>query len=182
MPAEGEESLDGITLRPITSENWRAALQLAVAPEQQRFVADYAPTAAIALAKAYVQAGDAAWALYGIYAGETMVGFVALACTPAAPDERWIFHFFIDQHQQGRGYGTAAVRRLVELVRREHPACRSLRLVVHPENRAAQRLYAAEGFEATGAERWGEPEYALALRPPRLSRHSSPPHSPHPHS
>ena len=158
--------MDEVGLRPITAENWRAALNLAVAPDQQRFVADFVPIAAVALAKAYVRAGGAVWTPYGIYAGEALVGFVALAHTPDAPDERWIFHFFIDQRHQGRSYGTAALRRLVELVRREHPKCRSLRLVVHPENRAAQRLYTAEGFRPTGAERWGEPEYALALPAP----------------
>lgn len=154
---------DDVSLRLITAENWRAALDLTVAPDQQRFVADYAPVAAVALAKAYVRAGGASWAPYGIYAAEALAGFVALAHTPDAPDERWIFHFFIDQRHQGRGYGTAALRRLVALVVREHPECRSLRLVVHPENRAAQRLYAAAGFQPTGVERWGEPEYALAL-------------------
>lgn len=155
--------MDDVSLRPITAENWRAALELAVAPEQQRFVADHAPIAAIALAKAYVRAGGATWAPYGIYAGETLVGFVALAHAPDTPDECWVFHFFVDQRHQGRGYGTAALRCLIELVSREHPACRSLRQVVHPQNRAAQRLYTAAGFRPTGGERWGEPEYALAL-------------------
>ncbi len=166
MRAESVEANDGVRLWPITAENWRAALDLAVAPEQQRFVAEYAPVAAVALAKAYVRAGGAIWAPYGIYASETLVGFVALARQPGAPDERWILHFFIDQRHQGRGYGTAALRRLVELVTREHPECRSLRLVVHPENRAAQRLYTGAGFRPTGTERWGEPEYALALAAP----------------
>ena len=40
-----------ITLREVTRENWRATLSLAVHPEQQRFIADHTPIAAIALAK-----------------------------------------------------------------------------------------------------------------------------------
>ena len=158
--------MDDVTLRAITAENWRAALELTVAREQQRFVADHTPIAAVALAKAYVRAGGARWAPYGIYAGEALIGFVALAYRQDAPDECWIFHFFVDQRHQGRGYGSATLRRLVEMVKREQPECRSLRLVVHPENHAAQRLYTAAGFRPTGAERWGEPEYALALGDP----------------
>ena len=158
-------NIGDIALRSITAENWRAALALTVHPEQQRFVADYAPIAAVALAKAYVRAGEAIWAPYGIYAGATMIGFVALAHPSAATDECWVFHFFIDQRHQGRGYGTAALRQLIELVVREHSECRRLSLVVHPENHAAQRLYTAAGFRPTGGERWGESEYTLALHP-----------------
>src|SRR6476660_8806799 len=46
--------MPSITLRDITRENWRASLSLTVYPEQQRFVADHTPIAAIALAKAYI--------------------------------------------------------------------------------------------------------------------------------
>jgi diamine N-acetyltransferase len=45
---------NGLTLREVTEENWRATLDLAVHPEQQRFITDYVPLAAIALAKAYI--------------------------------------------------------------------------------------------------------------------------------
>lgn len=166
-----------ITLRPVTAENWRATLRLAVAPEQQRFVADSAPVAAIALAKAYIRPGGAVWAPYALYAGEAqggeeqpreqgegMIGFVELAYTPESADDYWVFHFFIDQRWQGRGYGQAALARLIALVRDDHPRCQALQLVVHPENQRAQRLYAGAGFRPTGAERWGEAVYRLALR------------------
>lgn len=155
-----------ITLREVTSENWRETLQLTVRPEQQRFIADYAPIAAIALAKAYLRSGGMTWAPYAIYADATMVGFVALAYapdTPDQPDQYWIFHFFIDQRYQGRGYGRAALQALFGLVRREHPQCQTLRLVVHPENTQAQRLYTSAGFRPTGTERWGEPVYQLEI-------------------
>ena len=62
-----------LTLQPVTAANWRAALALEVHPEQQRFVADYVPIAAIALAKAYVRPGDLVWVPYAIYAAEELV-------------------------------------------------------------------------------------------------------------
>ncbi len=156
--------MEDVVLREVTRENWWATLRLAVHPEQQRFIAEYAPIAALALAKAYVRPGGATWAPYAIYAVETMVGFVELAYTPGSADDYWVFHFFIDQQWQGRGYARAALRRLIELVEREHPESRMLQLVVHPENLRAQRLYTGEGFRPTGTKRWGEPVYQLALR------------------
>lgn len=152
-----------MNIRAVTDANWRETLELAVRPEQQRFISGYTPIAAIALAKAYIRSGGMTWAPYAIYADALMVGFLALAYDPAATDHCWLFHFFIDQRHQGRGYGTAALQRLIEMVRREHSQRQALRLTVHPENLAAQRLYTAAGFQPTGGERWGEPVYQFEL-------------------
>lgn len=182
-----------VTLRPMTRENWQEALGLAVRPEQQRFVAGYAPIALLGLAKAYVRPGGATWEPYAIYAAEasgtkasgpegrtpnttaseppseTMVGFVELAYEPGSAEEYWVFHFFVDARYQGRGYARSALARLIELVAREHSEAQALQLVVHPENAAAQRLYTSAGFRPTGGERWGEPAYRLALAPIRAA-------------
>lgn len=154
-----------ITLREVTRENWRATLSLTVAPEQQRFVAEYAPIAALALAKAYVRPGGLVWTPYAIYHGPELVGFTELSYDPESDEDYWVFHFFIDRRYQGCGYGAAALERLIERVQTEHSQCRTLQLVVHPENHLAQRLYTKAGFRATGTERWGEPVYQLALDP-----------------
>ncbi|MGZ6388181.1 MAG: GNAT family N-acetyltransferase [Ktedonobacterales bacterium] len=155
--------METIELRDVTQENWREALRLTVQPDHQRFISDYTPIVALALAKAYVRPGGAIWAPYLIYASTTMVGFVELAYEPDTLDEYWIFHFFIDRRYQGRGYGRVALLRLIERVKHEHPHCQMLQLVVHPENDLAQRLYTSAGFLPTGSERWGEPAYQLAL-------------------
>ena len=152
-----------IHLRAVTDASWREALVLAVWPEQQRFVSEYAPIAAIALAKAYIRPGGMNWEPYAIYTDAMMIGFFALAYEPDTPGHYWLFHFFIDRRHQGRGYGKAAMERIIEMVRQKHPQCQTLRLTVHPENLAAQRLYTAAGFQPTGSERWGEPVYQLAL-------------------
>jgi diamine N-acetyltransferase len=153
-----------IVLREVTPANWREALRLAVSPDQQRFIAEYAPIVAVALAKAYLRLDGATWVPYAIYADRTMVGFVALAYQAGTSDEYWIFHFFIDQRYQGRGYGKGALQGFIELVQQQHPTCQRLHLTVHPENVRAQRLYTAAGFRPTGTEHWGEPVYHLALR------------------
>ena len=71
--------MNRLTLREVTRSNLRAAFQLRVSPEQQHFVSDYTPIAAIALAKAYVHTFGFQWIPYAIYRQEEMVGFVALA-------------------------------------------------------------------------------------------------------
>jgi diamine N-acetyltransferase len=152
-----------VSLCEVTDENWREALALAVHPKQQRFVADHAPIAAIALAKAYIRPGGARFFPYAIYAGATMTGFLVLAYTPGSADDYWMFHFFIDQRYQGRGYGRAALVQLTELVKSKYPKCRTLKLVVHPENHAAHHLYRGAGFRPTGELRWGEPVFQLGL-------------------
>ena len=156
--------MEEIALRDVTQDNWREALRLTVQPDQQRFIAEYTPIVALALAKAYVRLGGVSWAPYAIYMGAMMVGFVELAYESGSPDQYWVFHFFIDQRYQGRGYGKAALRHFIERVKHDHPSSQVLQLVVHPENHRAQQLYMSAGFRPTGTERWGEPVYQLALR------------------
>lgn len=158
--------MERVSLREVTQENWLATLRLEVQPAQRRFVAEYTPIAAIALAKAYIRPGGAVWEPYAIYAGSTVAGFVELAYTPDSSDEYWVFHFFIDQRFQGQGYGKAALAALIALIKDQHPDCQTLQLVVHPENHHARQLYTRAGFYATGEMRWGEPVYQLALRSP----------------
>ncbi len=160
-----------VTLQPVTRANWRAAIQLRVLPEQQRFVSEYAPIAAIALAKAYVGAMGWHWIPYAFYQREEMIGFVTLAYEDSYEDssenkdQYWVFHFFIAAQYQGQGYGQAALKRLLEEVKAHHPACQVLRLTVHPENLPAQHLYTKAGFLPTGELLEGEPVYQLRLRP-----------------
>ncbi len=159
---QGNQGVE-LILQEVTRENWRAALQLAVHPEQQRFIADVVPIAAIALAKAYIRPGGLLWLPYAFYADDEMVGFTELAYEPGSADNYWIFHFFIDRAYQGQGYGKRALRLFLDFITRQHPNCRAICLTVHPENIAAQRLYAQTGFRPTGDERDGEPVYRLIV-------------------
>jgi len=152
-----------ITMREVTRENWQAALRLAVHPAQQRFIADYTPIAAIALAKAYIRPGGLTWIPYAFYANAEMVGFAELAYEPASEENYWLFHFFIDSHYQGQGYGKQALQTLLQFIKEHFVECRTIYITVHPENERAIRLYTAAGFQPTGEERWGEPVYRLSL-------------------
>jgi diamine N-acetyltransferase len=162
MPAEAQD-VQPISLRPITRENWREALALAPHSDQLRFVSGTTCPVAVALAKAYVQPSGMPHDPYGVLAGDRMVGFLTLAYEPHSADRYFLLHFFIDRRWQRRGYGTATLVALVDLLRTAHPACAALALTVHPENAVARRLYTRFGFEATGVVRDGEPAYRLDL-------------------
>jgi diamine N-acetyltransferase len=159
-----EKEMNELSLREVTRENWRATLGLAVFPEQQRFIADFAPIAAIALAKAYIRPAGLIWVPYAFYADTEMVGFTELAYEPERVDNYWIFHFFIDRRYQGRGYGKEALRLFLQFIRDHHPQCQTLQLTVHPENEHAQHLYIGVGFQPTAATLGDEPVYRLSLK------------------
>ena len=153
-----------LTLCEVTRENWRATLDLAVPPEQQRFIADYVPIAAIALAKAYIRPGGLIWIPYAFYAHTAMVGFTELAYEPGSTENYWIFHFFIDFRYQGKGYGKQALQLFLQFIKEQHPQCCSIQLTIHPENKRAQHLYLGAGFQPTDAVGSMEPVYKIALR------------------
>jgi diamine N-acetyltransferase len=152
-----------ITMREVTRENWQDALRLAVQPAQQRFIADFIPIASIALAKAYIRPGGLTWIPYAFYTNAIMVGFAELAYEPGSDENYWLFHFFIDIHYQGQGYGKQTLQILIEFIKEQFEGCRAIHITVHPENERAIRLYTAAGFQRTGEERWGEPVYRLSL-------------------
>jgi diamine N-acetyltransferase len=160
----------GIQLCAVTRDNWRAALHLAVHPEQQRFVADVTPIAAIALAKAFIRPGGLIWDPYAFIAGAQMVGFAVLAYQPDSSDNYWLYHFFIDARYQSQGNGTCALRALLSHVALQHRRCECLQLTVHPENERARRLYANHGFAPTGEHRDGEIVYRCSLTAQRRAQ------------
>ena len=151
-------------MQEVTQENWRATLDLAVFPEQQRFIAEYVPVAAIALAKAYIRPGGLIWTPYAFYADRELVGFTELAYEPGSLDNYWIFHFFIDYRYQGQGYGHQAIRLLLQFIKDRHLQCQAIQLSVHPENHRAKLLYTGAGFRPTGAPISDEPIYRISLK------------------
>jgi diamine N-acetyltransferase len=60
-----------------------------------------------------------------------------------------IFRLMVDEQFQGRGYGRAILRKLMERLRREHQVSKIL-VVYHVPNIAARQLYAAQGFVEYG--------------------------------
>ena len=154
-------------MQEVTRENWRASLELTVFPEQHKFIANYVPIAAIALAKAYIRPGGLVWVPYAFYNNEDMIGFTELAYEPGSLEDYWIFHFFIDHRYQGRGYGKEGLSILLQFIKDHHPQCQAIHLTVHPENDHAKHLYTSAGFRPIGTELSDEPVYKLLFTPKR---------------
>lgn len=130
-----------VELREITRENWRACVRLKVAPGQERMVA----TNAVSLAQASYEPECVPLA---VYEGETMVGFVMYARDPG-DQQVWVYRLMIDEQHQRRGYGRAALLRLIERLRAQ-PDCESVSISYLEDNEAARQLYASIGFRETG--------------------------------
>ena len=143
-----------ITFRPVTRENFSAVTELAVTPEQAEFVAPNL----YSLAEAYV---EPTWTPLAIYAEDHLVGF-AMFGRDDETGRWWIMRYMIDTQHQGKGYGTAALPTLIDLIVERH-GCSELFLGYEPSNEVARRLYARMGFAPTGEMTGGEIVARLGL-------------------
>jgi len=148
-----------VNLREVTKENWLEALKLEVYPDQHAFV----PSVAVCLAKAYIKPENGLVVPFGIYSGETMVGFFTITHDANRKDRFWINGFQIDKNYQRRGYGRAALAEIIILLQKLYPACRTVGLTLEPHNEVARKLYESNGFMNTGTMYQGETVYLLFL-------------------
>ena len=143
-----------IIFRPVTWQNFSAVVGLTVTPEQVDFVSSNL----YSLAEAYL---EPTWTPLAIYAGDELVGF-AMFGRDEESGRWWIMRYMIDAQHQGRGYGTAALPGLIELIVERH-GCGELFLGYEPSNEVASRLYARMGFAPTGEIVGGEIVARLGL-------------------
>ena len=146
-----------IHLRKITEENFIDAFHLNLAPEQERFVSH--PIRSLAQAYVYREQCQP----FGIYKGDTMVGYVMVIYDYDIP-EYDIWHMMMDESYQRQGYGSAALDRVLDFIRAK-PFGDSDRvtLTCNRENVRALNLYRSKGFTETGAGDEDEIELTLHL-------------------
>jgi diamine N-acetyltransferase len=137
---QGDGAMD-ITFRPVTRENFAAVVELTVTPEQ----ADFVSPNLYSIAEAYL---EPTWTPLAIYAGDDLVGF-AMFGRDDETGNWWIMRIMIDAQHQGKGYGTAALRLLIDSMVERH-GCDEIFLGYAPANDVAGRLYARMGFVPTG--------------------------------
>ena len=147
-----------IHLEKITEDNFVQAFDLQLAPGQEVFVSHPVRS----LAQAYVYRAQCQ--PFGIYDDDTMVGYVMVIYDYDIP-EYDIWHMMIDKSRQGRGYGSAALDRVLEYIKTK-PFGDSDRvaLTCHKENTRAIGLYKSKGFAETGAVYDEEIELAMTVR------------------
>ena len=140
-----------VSFRKIDASNYRDALNLKVNEHQINFVA---PNDKSLIQSAY-EAPDRSTP-YGIYDGETMVGFLLLTSDEDDAESYWVWRLMIGAEHQGKRYGKATMQKLVAETKAEGKY-KFLRLSYNPKNTVAQKLYASVGFVEEGVkEEWGE--------------------------
>ena len=146
-----------IHLRKITEENFIDAFHLKLALEQERFVSHPIRS----LAQAYVYRDQCQ--PFGIYNGDTMVGYVIVIYDYDIP-EYDIWHMMIDESYQKRGYGSAALDRVLDYIKsKPFGSSNRVTLTCNRENIRALNLYQSKGFTETGAADEDEIELTLHL-------------------
>lgn len=147
-----------IELRKITEENFMDAFNLKLAPGQERFVSH--PIRSLAQAYVYREQCQP----FGIYEGDTMVGYVMVIYDFEIP-EYDIWHMMIDGSAQGRGYGGLALDQVLDYIKAK-PFGNSDRvtLTCNRDNIQALNLYKSKGFKETGAVDGDEIELSLMMQ------------------
>jgi diamine N-acetyltransferase len=135
-----------LTLRPVDESNKTELEALRTSPAQERFVS----TVADSLLEA-IEAAECRAIAWGIYDGETPVGFVMIAdevdsseCIP-----HFLWKLLIDERHQRRGYGTATLDLLVEYFR-ERPGVTEIRTSAGQGEGSPIPFYERYGFVRTG--------------------------------
>ena len=163
-----------ITLQPIAEENFEEVLELKASEE---FVA----TNAYSLAEAYcdlkvaIENGEQyqkhQYSIpFAIVDDETAVGFLMIGYEDgedinAGSDIYWLGRFMIDEKHQGKGYGKAAMKLVIDYVKSK-PHGYDVKYIftsVVPNNDVATKLYERMGFIKTGEQFYGEDLMLLVL-------------------
>jgi diamine N-acetyltransferase len=82
---------------------------------------------------------------FGIYWEDVLVGFVMYDIQPGGDGSCRIYSLMVDVAYQGRGYGTAALRQVLERLRLL-PQCTAASVEYERANGRAVRLYRRLGF------------------------------------
>ena len=144
-------------LRPITEDNFIDAFNLKFAPGQEKFVSHPIRS----LAHAYVYRDQCQ--PFGIYAAGKMIGYVMVIYDYDVP-EYDIWHMMIDESEQGRGYGSEALDRVIDYIRtKPFGDSGRIALTCNKHNAIARKLYESKGFSATGNEDEDEAELVLTV-------------------
>ena len=146
-----------VELRPITENNFLDAFNLKLASGQETFVSH--PIRSLAHAYVYREQCQP----FGIYADGKIVGYVMVIYDYDVP-EYDIWHMMIDEAEQGHGYGSAALKRVIDYIRtKPFGSSNRVALTCNKGNQIARKLYEHKGFAATGLEDDDEIELVLML-------------------
>jgi diamine N-acetyltransferase len=134
-----------IELREIDDTNKKDVASLAVADSQDQYIASNTESMKTA------QENQNVARPFAIYADERLVGFAMFAFDMDYddPNDRyWLWRFMIDKNQQGKGYGSAALEKIIEYFRNNGAGY--IKLSTKDSNSAALSLYHKYEFKENG--------------------------------
>lgn len=149
-----DNNIPPIALREINSDNFHDVVNMKVRDDQKNFVASNVYS--IAESKISPELHP-----FAIYAGDKLVGF-AMTGFEKDRQRHWIVRFMIGADYQGKGYGRAAMHKLINYIE-AIPGCDRIYLSYEPHNQAAKTLYESLGFVPTGEMEEGEEVACLSL-------------------
>lgn len=145
-------------LRKIDSNNIEECIALSVAAEQTQYIASNKDSLKEA------DDNSAVARPFAIYVDNRMVGFTMFAFDEdyEDPDDRyWLWRFMIDKDLQGRGYGRAALKAIIDYF--EDQGVGYIKLSTKESNISAISLYHKFGFRENGEMNDGEVVFQLDL-------------------
>jgi diamine N-acetyltransferase len=142
-PTSTNASTDQVSLQEITEDTVFEVCMLSetLSPAHKKMVAPNA----ISIAQAHFS--KHAW-FRAIYAAETPVGFIMLYDNPEEP-KYFLWRLMIAGTQQGKGYGKAAIERLIDYVR-TRPGASELLVSCGEGEGSPEGFYYRLGFRRTG--------------------------------
>ncbi len=147
-----------IELRKIDAANEEAVVLLEVLDSQKQYIASNDTSLETATKEEYKNIARP----FAIYADDTLVGFTMFAFDfENTVPEYWLWRFMIDKSFQGKGYGSAALEKIIEYFRDN--GANHIFLSTKETNASALKLYHKCRFVETGELNDGEIVLQLIL-------------------
>jgi len=147
-----------LKLAEVTGDNWRKATFLTTDPEQKMGLEEeWIASNAFSLLQCRYETD---WDCRLMLDGDKAVGFVFFGYW-AERGHHLLCRYMIDFREQGKGYGTAFLPMVVDLMRSKY-GCKDVYVSVSDENYRAVKLYEKAGFVPT--DEMDEEERVYVLR------------------
>lgn len=91
----------------------------------------------------------------GVYLEDQIIGFTLFGVDPD-DGNYWIYRLMVDSQFQGKGYGTLAVKKIIEEIKQKESHIPCIMIGYHQENLGAKITYKKAGFIETEVAPWGE--------------------------
>ena len=140
------ETKNQVELRELTNDNFIGVMNLEVSENQKKFVAPNSVSMAVCHFSKYAT-------MRGIFLADEPIGFMMLA-DPVSGEEEFngmyfLWRLMIDKNHQGKGYGKAALKLILEYVR-NRPDADYLYSSYEPGEFGPENFYLEKmGFEKT---------------------------------